>query len=347
MPDLEAPMDEPDTIPPEVLASMLMRMFEFAPMAMAITTSDAATSSYAKVNDAYLRLTGLEWNDIRGKRLTSEGAAIASPARDRRHRMLDQEGCYVLEEVELMHVDGTLIPTLISAQRTVVDGVSYDVEVIVDVSSRVRMQQEMERALRRSARTDALTGLPNRAWLDEVLAARVSDRRSCGTMAALAFVDLNGFKKINDAMGHSMGDEALKVVARRMQENCRATDFVARIGGDEFAIVFDAVPRGSRSVRDRLQRLMGRVCQPIVLDGRTLMLGAAVGVSFQSAEGDSPAALLRRADECMYAAKSSGDFVKVVSTASRAPRPNPVTRLPRCADAGASRIPSQEARPRL
>ena len=111
-------MDDEDTLPPEVLASMLMRMFEFAPIAMAITTSDTKTSSYAKVNDAYLKLTGLKWENIRGKKLTSDGAAIDNPARDRRHRLLAEVGSYELEEVDLVYADGTIIPTLISAQRT-------------------------------------------------------------------------------------------------------------------------------------------------------------------------------------------------------------------------------------
>src|SRR4051812_47954873 len=115
-------MQDDEIIPPDVLASMLMRLFEFSPIAMAITTSDTRTSSYAKVNDAYLRLTGFQWENISGKKLTSEGSAIDSPARDRRHRLLADEGSYVLEEVEIMHADGTVIPTLISAQRTVIDG---------------------------------------------------------------------------------------------------------------------------------------------------------------------------------------------------------------------------------
>ena len=331
-------MDNPaDTLPPDVLASMLMRMFEFAPIAMSITTSDAETSSYVKVNDAYLRLTGLKWDDIKGRRLTCEGAAIASPARDRRHRMLEQEGAYVLEEVELMHVDGTLIPTLISCQRTMINGASFDVEVIVDVSARVKLQREMERALKASARTDALTGLPNRAWLDEFLGSRLpqaapgdapagtSMETSAGTPAgtttetaggsavALAFIDLNGFKKINDAMGHVTGDDALKVVARRLRENCRPTDFVARIGGDEFAILFDAVPRDARQVENRLRRLMNDVFQPMLMDDVPVRLGAAVGIAFQKPGRDSPADLLRRADQLMYVAKSSGERVKVLA----------------------------------
>jgi len=305
-------MEDSDTLAPDMLAAMLVRMFEFAPIAFAITTSDTKTSSYAKVNDAYLRLTGLQWEDIRGKTLIDDGAAIDNPARDERHRMLAEEGSYVLEEVDLMHVDGTIIPTLISAQRTIVDGVSYDVEVIIDVSARVKMQREMERALRISARTDALSGLPNRAYFDEFVNEQIVERRFSHRPLALAFIDLNGFKAINDSLGHDAGDRVLQVVSDRLRQNCRASDFIARIGGDEFALVLEAPTLSADEMVHMLRGIMDRVFAPLTLDGLAVQLGAAVGVSFLQSELDTPATLLKRADQCMYLAKSSGVALKVV-----------------------------------
>jgi diguanylate cyclase (GGDEF)-like protein/PAS domain S-box-containing protein len=304
-------MDETDLIPPQILASMLMRMFEFAPIAMAITTSDAATSSYVKVNDAYLKLTGRKWKDIRGKKLTSEGAAIDSPARDRRHRLLAEEGAYVLEEVELVHADGTEIPTLISAQRTVIDGVSFDVEVILDVSARVKLQREMDLALRKAAMTDALSGLPNRACFEEFMTSSIMHARTSDRQLRLAFIDLNGFKLINDTMGHAVGDEVLKVIAKRLREKCRSTDFVARIGGDEFVAVLESDPVNVDVHIELLKRLMDRVFEPVKLDGRTINIGAAVGVVLLDPSRDTPATLLKKADERMYLAKASGDRLRL------------------------------------
>jgi diguanylate cyclase (GGDEF)-like protein/PAS domain S-box-containing protein len=304
-------MEESDIIPAEVLASMLMRMFEFAPIAMAITTSDTETSSYAKVNDAYLRLTGLKWENIRGKRLTSEGSAIDSPARDRRHRLLAEEGSYVLEEVDIVHADGTTIPTLISAQRTVVDGVSFDVEVIVDVSSRVRQQREMEIALKTSARTDALSGLPNRARFDEVLAERISSAGPQHDRTALAFIDLNGFKAVNDTMGHAAGDDVLRTIASRLRSSFRPADFIARIGGDEFVVLFDVDPMRIVELQQRLQETMESVFKPIAVDGNVTYTGAAVGVAFLEAD-DTAQSLVKRADNFMYTAKTTGERVAIV-----------------------------------
>jgi len=304
-------MDEHDIIPPAVLASMLMRMFELAPIAMTITTSDAKTSSYAKVNDAYLRLTGLTWDKIKGRILTSEGSAIDSPARDRRHRLLSEEGSFELEEVDICHVDGTVIPTLISAQRTVVDGVSFDVEVIVDVSSRVRQQREIENALKASARTDALSGLPNRASFDEFIADHIARHGPTNDTLALAFIDLNGFKAVNDRLGHAAGDEVLRIVAARLREHFRANDFIARIGGDEFAVLIEIDPSTRFGLGQTIQDTMERVFKPIAIDGMVTYTGAAVGVTFLQA-GDGMASFVKRADDFMYIAKTTTERIAVV-----------------------------------
>jgi diguanylate cyclase (GGDEF)-like protein/PAS domain S-box-containing protein len=303
--------DPEDALPTELLVSMLMRMFEFAPIAMSITTSDTQTSSYVKVNDAYLRLTGLKWDDIKGRKLTSDGAAIDNPARDRRHRLLADEGAYELEEVDITYADGTIIPTLISAQRTVIDGVSFDVEVIVDVSARVRQQREIESALKTSARTDTLSGLPNRACFDEVVADAVARNLLNDRKLALAYIDLNDFKTVNDTIGHSAGDEVLRTIASRLRENFRATDFIARIGGDEFVVLLDIDRKLAGDLQPHLQETMERIFKPIPVDGQVTFTGAAIGVTFLQAD-DNMQSFVKRADDYMYIAKTTGERVAVV-----------------------------------
>lgn len=295
----------------EHLVSMLMRMFDCAPIAMAITTSDARTSSYVKVNDAYLGLTGLKWDDIKGRRLTDDGAAIDNPARDRRHRLLAEEGFYELEEVDISYADGTIIPTLISAQRTIIDDVSFDVEVILDVSARVRQQREIENALKASARIDALSGLPNRAAFDEFLQEAVARNLQNDRKLALAFIDLNKFKTVNDTLGHSAGDEVLRTIASRLRENFRATDFIARIGGDEFVVMLDIDRKLAGDMQSHLQEKMERIFKPIPIGGQLTFTGAAAGVTFLQVD-DTPRSYVDRADEYMYIAKRSGERVAVV-----------------------------------
>lgn len=305
-------MDDKEIIEPSLLASMLMRLFEFAPIAMAITTSDTKTSSYAKVNDAYLKLTGLRWEDICGKKLLSKGSAIDSPARNRRHKLLAEEGSYVLEEVDIRHVDGTIIPTLISAQRTVIDGVSYDVEVIMDVSTRVRHQREMELALLESARTDFLTGLPNRAGFEAELGQRLLQERAAASELALVYIDLNGFKPINDGMGHAAGDEVLKTIASRLRENFRSGDYIARVGGDEFVILLDAEAHKLAGLLQSLEEAAERIFKPIAVEGLVADVGAAVGVAFLQPE-DTSISFTKRADSYMYIAKSTRERVAIVA----------------------------------
>jgi diguanylate cyclase (GGDEF)-like protein/PAS domain S-box-containing protein len=307
----DGPLALADNLPPEHLVTMLMRMFEFAPIAMSITTSDTETSSYVKVNDAYLRLTGREWNDIKGKKLTGDGAAIDNPARHRRHKLLAEVGSYQLEEVDIAYVDGTVIPTLVSAQRTFIDGVSFDVEVILDVSARVRQQREIENALKASARTDSLSGLPNRTAFDEFLIEAVGRNLQNDRKLALAYIDLNGFKAVNDDYGHTAGDEVLRTVASRLRENFRASDFIARVGGDEFVVILDIDNRLAGNFQPQLLATMERVFKPIPVRGQIAFTGAAVGVTFLLAD-DTPSSYVDRADEYMYLAKKTGERIAVV-----------------------------------
>jgi diguanylate cyclase (GGDEF)-like protein len=248
---------------------------------------------------------------ICGTQLTAKGSAIDSPARDRRHRLLADQGSYVLEEVDIRRADGTIIPTLISAQRTVVDGVSFDVEIILDVSSRVRHQQEIERALMESARTDFLTGLPNRGGFEIELNERINARKD-GQDLVLAFIDLNGFKPINDTMGHESGDEVLKTIASRLRDNFLNSSFIARIGGDEFVVLFQVAPQAAGTMLIEMRDRMNRIFKPVSINGQLADVGAAVGIALLQ-EGDTGASFTKRADSYMYIAKSTLQRIAVVA----------------------------------
>ena len=156
------------------------------------------------------------------------------------------------------------------------------------------------------AHHDALTGLPNRVLLMELLKHELATRQRLGDELAVCFVDLDGFKPINDRHGHDAGDKVLQTMGERLQESVRGHDIVARLGGDEFVVVLthlsDAVV-----VRDTLQRLLERLRGPITLaNGALVSVSASLGVAICPADGDSVPILLRRADEAMYAAKGAG-----------------------------------------
>ena len=169
-----------------------------------------------------------------------------------------------------------------------------------DVTERRRSQQQ----LWHMARHDALTGLPNRVMfrehLDGVLAGTAHD-----PCVALLYLDLDGFKAVNDTLGHPVGDELLQAVARRLRENTREDDMVARLGGDEFAIT-QADARQLGEVELTSQRLVAALRMPFEIQGRWIEIGASIGVVLADGKSSSPDELLRNADIALYRAKAEG-----------------------------------------
>jgi diguanylate cyclase (GGDEF)-like protein len=159
-----------------------------------------------------------------------------------------------------------------------------------------RSQRQAE-ALARAATSDALTGLANRAALDARLEA------GSGT-ETLLFLDLDGFKEVNDELGHAAGDEVLVAVAGRLQSCVSGDDLVGRFGGDEFAILLSGVTDEEQacSVAARVLEVLG---EPIGVQGRRVAIGASIGIALPSAAG-APDELLRLADRALYAAKDAG-----------------------------------------
>lgn len=168
----------------------------------------------------------------------------------------------------------------------------------------LRARQERE-SLVTQARTDALTGLPNRRGLDHALDAALAEA-SPGRMVALFLLDLDGFKAVNDAHGHQVGDELLVAVARRLRHVLRADDVAARLGGDEFVVV-------ARQLADEDQarrvgsHLLDAFAEPFALSAsRGFRLGATIGYVLAPLDGREAATLMQLADAAMYAGKQAG-----------------------------------------
>jgi diguanylate cyclase (GGDEF)-like protein/PAS domain S-box-containing protein len=169
-----------------------------------------------------------------------------------------------------------------------------------DVSERTNL----ERALTEQAFSDQLTGLPNRALLqdrtEQVL--RAADRR--GDTAALLLIDLDRFKEVNDTLGHHHGDLLLQQVAARLTGVLRDSDTVARLGGDEFAVLLPHI-HGVPDAMAAAEKITAALDAPFVVDGLTLDVDGSVGIAVYPDHADDPAQLLQRADVAMYAAKTS------------------------------------------
>jgi diguanylate cyclase (GGDEF)-like protein/PAS domain S-box-containing protein len=169
-----------------------------------------------------------------------------------------------------------------------------------DVTERVRLEEE----LTRQAFQDGLTGLANRAlFRDRLDQALARSARSSDVLSVL-LVDLDGFKQVNDSLGHDAGDQLLEQVARRFSEAIRPSDTLARLGGDEFAVVLEGANE-ARAVA-LVNRLLGDLSEPLHIAGRELALGASVGVVVHPGGSAKSEDLIRHADVAMYAAKEAG-----------------------------------------
>jgi len=162
---------------------------------------------------------------------------------------------------------------------------------------------EVDEQLRKNAFHDALTGLPNRAYLMERLEQLTTERAAHDV--AVLFLDLDDFKKINDSKGHEAGDQLLVQIAKRLQGAAGEGGLVARLGGDEFAIIVADVPL-ERDVLTQVDRLQEALRAPFVSEGDVVFTSCSIGVAFRGPEARSPAALLRAADTAMYRAKLHG-----------------------------------------
>lgn len=177
---------------------------------------------------------------------------------------------------------------------------------VIDVTDRVITA----RTLRHQALHDELTGLPNRALLEDRLRHGIDSARRDDHPVALLLLDLNQFKEVNDTLGHDQGDRLLVMVAARLRSALRAVDTVARLGGDEFAVLLtdDVSPR--RTLR-AAERVLACFDEPHDIDGMSLQCGASLGVAIYPDHGDDAESLRKHADIAMYAAKRRGGGVAV------------------------------------
>src|SRR6266536_3089299 len=194
--------------------------------------------------------------------------------------------------------------------------IAVSVTVVIRFYRAVRERDAAEAALTYQAHHDQLTGAANRLLLMDRLSATVRRQGSQDQGLVLVFIDLDGFKKVNDTWGHPAGDEVLRAVAQRLAELVRPTDTVARVGGDEFVVLCHGV--GSEHAEALGHRIRAAVSRPIKVGPAQLTIGASVGVLTATATHLSPARdallaaddLLRRADWAMYEAKRGGGGVR-------------------------------------
>ncbi|MFV1989656.1 MAG: putative bifunctional diguanylate cyclase/phosphodiesterase [Acidimicrobiales bacterium] len=168
-----------------------------------------------------------------------------------------------------------------------------------------------DREIHRQRRlVDDLTGIANRAGLEEQLDLAVADAAANNSLLGVVFIDIDRFKVVNDSLGHSQGDLVLQVVSKRVQRACRDSDFVARWGGDEFVVVLRDLS-GREEAEALCDQLRRSLSGPVALDGRNVSVTVSLGIAFGRGHDDRQA-MLRDADLAMYRAKSAGPSQRVV-----------------------------------
>ena len=194
--------------------------------------------------------------------------------------------------------------TAVSSVYAEHDRSRYVLERAMRISS--EEMRELHEVLRSRALLDAMTGLANRAGTLEGLERALEEARRTGGRLAGMFLDLDGFKAVNDRFGHATGDELLVAVAGRLRARCRPADVVGRLGGDEFVVVRSPAG-GTGEVRAAAQRVADALAAPFQLSVGEVRVSASVGVALGAARERTTSDFVRASDDAMYAAKAAGE----------------------------------------
>jgi diguanylate cyclase (GGDEF)-like protein/PAS domain S-box-containing protein len=255
------------------------------------------------VNQAFSRVTGYEQDEMVGRKVTD----IASSRDARRnfqaiHQSLEQTGSWQGELVETRK-NGELYPQWL--QLSIVKDVAGNMSHIVGFFADLSARRESEERMRYLTHFDELTGLANRSLFKERLREANQRVRQGGRSLALLHINLDRFKLLNDSLGHEVADQLLKHVSRRLSSAMPEADTIARLSGDEFAVLFDAY--GNLSSLTRVtSRLLAKLRTPISVAGHDLVVSASVGISLLPDSAREISALVSQANIAMHHAKHLG-----------------------------------------
>lgn len=294
------PEDDTRCAPDPASTNLLLDAFTHAPLGVALCSP---TGVVLQANRALCDLLGVPVVVLRGRSMF-----------DHTHpgdRDVALDACSALRvsprpqhelETRFLNSDGRSIEVVVSTSlvRSRDGEPTHVVMYVQDVSARKALEAQLvHRTLH-----DALTGLPNRMLLADRLTHALAGRPIEGHDVALLYVDLDGFKTINDTHGHDVGDELLTAFARRLLQLVRPEDTVARLSGDEFAVLGEL--SGAREAERVAERILRAATEPFTLSAGMITIGSSIGISTARPGETSSELLLQQADRAMYAAKASG-----------------------------------------
>lgn len=204
-------------------------------------------------------------------------------------------------EVEAVRSNGEQFPMELSASEMVLGGQRYFVGIVRDITER----KQAEEKIAHLAHYDYLTDLPNRALFLDNLEQAVSLAKRNQYKVVVFFLDLDGFKKVNDTLGHDAGDLLLRGVSSRLKQTIRASDTVARVGGDEFIFVLNGI-ESDENIALMAKKVIAALSVPFDLKGQQCRVGGSLGIAIYPDDSTDPEALVKQADNAMYLSKQSG-----------------------------------------
>jgi diguanylate cyclase (GGDEF)-like protein/PAS domain S-box-containing protein len=273
------------------------KVFEFSREGILITDSQMNILS---VNQAFTEITGYSAEEMAGKKssfLFSYQEDVLSSARMREKILA--EG-YWQGEIRGRRKGGEIFPEWMTVTTATNEAgkITHYIHLFSDITEKKRGEAQLEYL----AYHDSLTSLPNRVLFNERLAGAIALAQRHNQSIAVLFLDLDGFKQINDTLGHGSGDILLQQVAQRLTQCVRESDVVARLGGDEFVILLNELS-GENSAEGVTKKILRRLHEPFTLASQEIEVSASIGIALFPDHGTDGTALLEKADAAMYQTK--------------------------------------------
>ncbi|MBI5784973.1 MAG: EAL domain-containing protein [Rhodocyclales bacterium] len=293
--------DESEKRAQEYRMNLLASVVEHASESVVITDPDTLIID---VNQAFTEVTGYTRDEVLGRKISILKSGRHDNAfYERLWTALNNDG-YWHGEIFNRRRSGDIFVEMasISAVRDARGKVTHYFGLFTDIT----LLKDQQRQLEHLAYYDVLTGLPNRRLLADRFDIALSQTRRASGSLAVCYLDLDGFKEVNDRYGHRSGDHLLVEVAERLKGSMRSGDTIARLGGDEFVLVLLGFDRAMEN-EHILDRILGSLAAPFSLDGNTVTISASIGVALCPGDAGSDLdSLLRHADHAMYVAKQAG-----------------------------------------
>jgi len=277
----------------------LRSLYDLSPLGIALNDFDGR---FLQTNRAVEMITGYSQEELLSMRWSDWQITDSSCDRPLQLESLLQNGRFGPIEMSLRRKDGSRVP--VQVMGIIVhstDGTRHIWSMVEDITVRKRSEQRISFL----AYHDALTGLDNRLGLRAKLEEMIEASARAGSSLAVALIDLDRFKYVNDTLGHDVGDELLVEIARRLKGTLREQDVVARLGGDEFVLVLGGLP-DEKHVDAFVQKLFRQLRGNFTLSSRTVYTTCSIGISLAPKDGSDSSSLLKHADLAMYCAKAQG-----------------------------------------